>query len=181
MSAARQATMDYNLKTNRLEIRTFKESDISEEYLSWLNDQEVTRYSNQRFYEHDRKSCSQYQQSFKATSNSFLILVHKNDMRPIGTITIYRNLNHGTGDIGMMIGDKNYWRKGFGMEAWSAVLDSLLKEKGIRKVTGGTVRPNKGMIKIMEKSGMKLEAVRKNQEIVEGRSVDILHYAIFTG
>ena len=94
-------------------------------------------------------------------------------------MTIYRNENHGTADIGLMMGNKSYWRQGLGLEAWRVVLKELLKEPSIRKVTGGTARPNTGMVKIMEQSGMKLEAVRHQQELIEGKPVDLLYYAKF--
>lgn len=94
-------------------------------------------------------------------------------------MTIYRANNHGTADIGLLLGDRTYWRQGLGVEAWSAVLQTLLKEPGLRKVTGGTARPNTGMIKIMEKSGMHLEATKQRQELIDGQETDLLYYARF--
>ena len=35
------------------------------------------------------------------------------------------------------------------------------------------------MVKIMEESGMKLEAVRHQQELIENEPVDLLYYARF--
>ena len=94
-------------------------------------------------------------------------------------MTVYQSLEHGTADIGLMIGNRNYWGQGLGQEAWCAVLNTLLQESDIRKVTGGTARPNSGMVKIMERSGMLLEAVRQQQELINGQAVDLLYYARF--
>lgn len=94
-------------------------------------------------------------------------------------MTVYRAPQHGTADLGLMLGNREYWRQGLGLEAWSTVLNAVLNEKGIRKVTGGTARPNTGMVRIMEQSEMKLEAVRKRQELIEGNEVDLLYYARF--
>ena len=94
-------------------------------------------------------------------------------------MTVYRSIHHGTADIGLMLGEKSYWRQGLGLEAWSVVLNDLLQESALRKVTGGTARPNSGMIRIMEQSGMKLEAVRHQQELIEGKPVDLVYYARF--
>ena len=49
----------------------------------------------------------------------------------------------------------------------------------LRKVTGGTLASNVGMVRIMERSGMVLEAVRKEQELVAGVPQDALYYARF--
>ena len=92
---------------------------------------------------------------------------------------MYRNIRHGTADIGMMLGERRCWGKGYGREAWQAVLEALLAETGMRKITGGTVRPNRAMIRIMEQSGMTLEAVRARHELIEDQAVDLLYYARF--
>ena len=38
-------------------LRPFTLADISAEYIAWLNDPRVVRYSNQRFLTHTRESC----------------------------------------------------------------------------------------------------------------------------
>lgn len=168
------------LTTDRLLLRPFEHADIDERYLGWLKDPEVTRFSNQRFKHHTIESCITYQRSFHNSNNCFMLLVHIKEHVPIGTMTIYRAKHHGTADIGLMLGNKAYWRQGLGKEAWKAVLGALLHEQGLRKVTGGTARPNTAMVKIMEESGMTLEAVRQRQELIEGQAVDLLYYARFS-
>jgi RimJ/RimL family protein N-acetyltransferase len=167
------------LKTPRLYLRPFKTSDINSIYLGWLNDPEVVRYSNQRFVLHTASSCYAYFASFVDTSNSFFLIEESIDGKPIGTATVYRLLHHGTADIGLMVGERCRWGQGYGREAWEAILEAVLNEPGLRKVTGGTVRPNRAMISIMEKSGMKRESVRFGQELIDGIPVDILCYAKF--
>ena len=168
-----------NLISSRLRLRPFRLADIGSTYLGWLNDPEVTRFSNQRFRDHTSQSCSAYLQSFVKTSNSFLLIEELDGTRPIGTATVYRKTYHGTADIGLMIGNKLCWGSGYGFEAWQAILEALLTDPGIRKVTGGTVRSNLAMLRIMEKSGMELEAVHSAQELIDGQPVDLLYFARF--
>ena len=168
-----------NLTTERLILRSFALSDITEGYLGWLLDPYVTRFSNQRFVQHNYQTCLQYFNSFANTCNSFLLIIHKNDKVPIGTITVYRNVHHLTADIGIMIGNKNYWGQGLGLESWSIVLKTLLSENGMRKVTAGTLSVNKAMLNIMRSSGMTLESIRKSHELVDNQPVDLLYFASF--
>jgi RimJ/RimL family protein N-acetyltransferase len=58
-------------------------------------------------------------------------------------------------------------------------VESLLKAK-LRKVTAATMSSNLGMMRIMEKCGMNLEATQKAQEILNGVAVDILYFAKFS-
>jgi RimJ/RimL family protein N-acetyltransferase len=168
-----------NLLTPRLRLRSFQREDVDATYLGWLNDPEVTRFSNQRFYRHTAESSAAYLASFAGTSNSFLLIEQLKDQRPIGTATVYRHSRHGTADIGLMIGERRCWGQGYGLEAWQSLLKILLREDGMRKVTGGTARLNSAMVRIMEKSGMVLEAVRSKQELIDDQPVDLLYYACF--
>ena len=38
-------------------LRPFEAQDITETYVGWLRDPEVTRFSNQRFREHTLQTC----------------------------------------------------------------------------------------------------------------------------
>ena len=94
-------------------------------------------------------------------------------------MTAYISEHHGTVDVGIMIGNKSTWGLGYGQDAWDTLTNWLLEQKNIRKLTAGTLACNYGMIKLMERSGMTLEAVRKSQEIVDSQPVDLLYYSKF--
>jgi [ribosomal protein S5]-alanine N-acetyltransferase len=166
------------ITTPRLQLVPFAAACICPEYLGWLNDPVVTRFSNQRFRRHTVDSAREYLDSFRGTSNRFIAIRVGADGRMIGTMTVYLAAQHGTADLGLLIGDRAVWGRGYGLEAWSGLMSQLLGE-GLRKITAGTVRPNVGMQRIMERSGMRLEAVRARQELVEGEEVDVLYYARF--
>jgi len=157
----------------------FAESDITEEYVGWLRDPEVVRFSNQRLRQHDPKTCLKYLRSFDGTENMFLAIRMRDGGKVVGTITAYVSPPHGTADLGILLGDQAHWRQGLGLDAWMTLMVFLFEKRGIRKVTGGTLRCNVGMIKIMERAGMHLEAVRARQEIIEGEAEDILYFAKF--
>jgi len=63
--------------------------------------------------------------------------------------------------------------------SFNLLIKWLFECNNIRKVTAGTLACNYGMLKIMERSGMHHEATRKNQEIINGKAVDIIYYAKF--
>jgi ribosomal-protein-alanine N-acetyltransferase len=167
------------ISTKRLRIRPFNATDINQTYLSWLNDKEVMRFSNQRFTAHCHKTSMTYLESFSGTSNSFFLLEDAIRRNPIGTATVYRTLQHGTADIGLLLGDRSYWGKGYGKEAWMSILNFLSCEMSVRKVTGGALRANHAMIRIMRQSGMVHDGTRIGHEIIDGCPVDLLYFAHF--
>jgi [ribosomal protein S5]-alanine N-acetyltransferase len=169
---------EVHLKGEKVRLESFTEADLTDDYIQWLNDPEVVRFSNQRFLTHDRDSCHAFLRSFKDSPNLFLS-VKTLAGRPIGTMTAYRSLPHGTADIGIMIGDRGVWGGGYGQDAWNTLMRWLLEQPGIRKVTAGTLACNLGMLRLMTRSGMVLEGVRRAQELVEGEPQDIMLYAKF--
>ena len=171
--------MDFaGLADGKVTLRPFSRDDITPAYLGWLNDPEITRFSNQRFRTHTRASAADYLAGFEGSANLFLSIRDAADDTAIGTMSAYRIPHHGLADIGIMVGARSRWGAGYGQAAWNLLSDWLLAN-GTRKLTGGTLAGNGGMVRIFERSGMHLEATRKDHEIVEGTPMDILLYARF--
>jgi|TARA_B110000259_G_C13935160_1_gene370529 RimJ/RimL family protein N-acetyltransferase len=158
----------------------FTEAHINNEYIEWLNDFHVVRYSNQRFKKHDFNSCREYFQSFKNTDNLFLAIHINDNNKFVGTMTAYYSHPHNVVDLGLMIGDRDYWGKGVGQDVWQMLMAYMLETKKVRKVTGGTLSSNLGMVNIMKKAGMQSDGERVKHELVNGYPVDILHFSKFS-
>ena len=162
-------------------LRQFGATDITDAYLGWLNDPEVVRYSNQRFVRHSSDSAQRYLASFAGTANLFLSMRRRDTDAAIGTMTAYVSVPHGTVDLGIMVGDRAVWGRGYGQDAWSTMVEWFASQSRIRKVTAGTLACNRAMIRLTQKAGMQHEATRAQQEIVAGQPEDVQYYARFTG
>lgn len=167
------------IQGSKTRLTQFQESDITENYIGWLNDPVVTQFSNQRFSTHSFESCHNYFRSFQNSHNLFLKIQRTPDMVFIGTMTTYFNPWHGTADVGILIGDRSSWGAGYGQDAWNTHLSWLSKIPFIRKITAGTMRPNRAMVLLMERSKMKLEATRIQQEVLDNSPQDLLYYCLF--
>ena len=170
---------NFEIRGSRVLLRPFCLEDVTDRYIGWLNNPKVVRFSNQRFLTHDRGSCQRYLESFTGTDNHFLSVRRLDTEQAIGTMTAYVSMHHGTVDVGIMIGDSSVWGGGYGQDAWNTLINWLLSQDAIRKLTAGTLSCNIAMIRIMERSGMQLEATRKSQEIIEDVPQDILYFAKF--
>jgi RimJ/RimL family protein N-acetyltransferase len=164
-----------NLTGAAVELRSFAPENLTESYLGWLRDPQLMRYSNQRFSTHNMDSCRAYLASFADTDNLFIAIYHQCTF--IGTMTAYRSAVHGTADIGLLI-SAGMQGKGLGKDAWATLMAHLLAT-GTRKVTGGTLRCNAAMVRIMQGCGMQADGVRASQELVDGVAHDMLHFAKF--
>lgn len=165
--------------SDRLQLETMSEKDISQDYIDWLNDPETMKFSDQRFRPHDKESCKGFLASFENTDSLFLAIKLREKRQMIGTIAANVISQHQTADIGILIGDRPSWGKGYGLEAWSSLMENLFERFNMRKVTGGTLSCNEAMVRIMQKSGMQPDGVRTDQQLVSGTAYDIVHYAKF--
>lgn len=160
----------------------FEPRHLTSRYVSWLNDPEVVRYSEQRHRVHTAESCRAYFESFADSPDQFLAIeasaaaaiVH------VGNMGIAVDVPNRVADISIIIGDKTVWGTGIASKAWTAVVEYLLSEGGIRKVTAGTMSVNEPMLRLMQRSGMAIEAVRPRQFLWEGEAVDLVHAARFS-
>lgn len=161
------------LQGQQVTLHSFTDADVTPDYVGWLSDPVLMQFSNQRFRQHSADSCRAYAASFAGSGNLFLAIRHQGEL--VGTMTAYRSAVHGTADIGLLVGRPG---RGYGRDAWATLLDYLLAQ-GTRKVTGGTLRCNVAMVRIMQACGMQPDGVRQAQELVAGVPQDILYFARF--
>ena len=162
----------------RVDLVPFHEQYITDDYLSWLNDQNLLRYSKQRLREHDSESCRAYLKSFEGSPNKFWAIRQRSDRLHIGSATAYVDLVDCAADVGILIGHSSVRGNGFGREAWGQIMDYLFRAEKLRKVTGGALAANLPMVRIFLHWRMALEGVRREQELVNEVPVDMLLFGM---
>jgi [ribosomal protein S5]-alanine N-acetyltransferase len=166
------------IETERLIIEPFSPEHLTERYVAWLGDPEVVRFSEQRHVKHTLESCRAYLESFSGTPNFFWALVAKDsDIGHLGNMTAYVDNIRLSADIGILIGERRIWNKGYGREAWLAVCKYLFEYKGLSQITAGTLSVNQPMLGIMRSIGMVRDDLRNGKSVYEGVEVDF-HYGI---
>lgn len=170
------------LRGKRVILEPFSKRFLTDNYICWLNDPEVVRFSEQRHHRHTRQSCRQFLKSFDNNPHCFWAILKKgSNQTHIGNISAYIDSFNGLAEITILIGDKKEWGKGYATEAWSAVCDYLLISKKIRKITGGALSINRAMVRVMEKVNMMEDGRRMRHLLWEGKEVDVLYMAKFNG
>ena len=157
----------------------FTKSDINPEYLSWLNDKSLMKYSNQRFQFHTQKTSEAYLRTFDFDKSYFYSVKELKTGKSVGSVTIYYDENHQRADIGIMIGAYPLQGRGLGYDAFKTAVKQLSKEKNVRKITAGASEKNQTMKAIFEKCGMQYECKRSGHELIDGNPSDLVYYAKF--
>jgi RimJ/RimL family protein N-acetyltransferase len=166
--------------TPRLRLEPFGEPFFTERYVSWLNDPEVTRYSEQRHARHTLASCREYVAALPAANGLMWAIVEtKEGLGHVGNVNCYVDAVHGVADVGILVGERSVWGKGVASEAFAGVTTFCFSRLGVRKVTAGTIAPNVGMLGVMRKLGMVDDGVRRRHLVWNGEPVDVVHMALF--
>lgn len=166
------------IDTERLRIEPFSSQHLTERYVAWLADPEVVRFSEQRNDRHTFETCCAYMNSFSETPNFFWALVEKDpEIGHLGNMTAYVDMGSSSADIGILIGERRVWNRGYGREAWQAVLRYLFVVEKVSQVTAGTLVVNKSMLALMNAVGMACDKKRSGRMFYEGSEIDC-YYAI---
>lgn len=166
------------IRGNRVTLRLFAEVDADREYLDWLSDDELMRFSQQAGRVHTVESTQKYRLELAARQGLFLSVRDSESDKQIGTLAMRRDYSHGTNDLSLMIGRATHRGRGFGLDAWTAALRWSVEVDRVRKVTGGAVLANTPMIRIMERSGMSIDCIRPQHLLIGGRAHDVAYYGL---
>ena len=153
--------------------------DISKKYLSWMNDPDVHRYTEQKYKKHSLLDIKKFVENKNKSKNEFLygIFLQENKLaKHIGNIKLGPvNSIHKIADISYFIGEKKLWGKGLTTLAIKEII-KIAKKKGIKKLKAGYIAMNKGSKKVLTKNGFKIEGKFKSEAIHKGKRVDTFWY-----
>ena len=158
----------------RIFLREIRLSDANKNYCCWMNDPEMNQYLESRFEKWSIKKLKSYVSAIKKNpSYVFLAIIAKNRNKHIGNIKIGPvDRVHKLADVGIIIGEKSFWGKGFAAEAIKLVVDYAFNKLGLHKLTAGAYSNNIRSIKAFKKAGFSVEGVRKKHYLCNGDYVD---------
>lgn len=158
----------------RIYLKELCLKDVSSDYYSWMNDPEVTQYLEARFSDHTMEAIREFVANCTNDPNViFLAIRVKEGDKHIGNIKLHKiNRIHRTAEISIMIGDKNYWRKGYGQEAIRLLCDYAFHTLDLHKITAECYENNLGSLNVFRRAGFKEEGIRKKQYLYNNQYVD---------
>lgn len=162
------------IQGERLYLREVRPEDVNDTYYRWMNDPEVTRYLESRFFPNDMESLCDYVRQQNGNRNcAFLAIILKENDRHIGNIKLGPiDWIHRLADIGIILGEKDTWGKGYASEAIGLVVKLAFSRMNLHKLTAGYYALNKGSERAFGNNGFVVEGVRKKHRFCEGVYTD---------
>lgn len=168
------------LENNRIQLRHLQLSDVTEKYCEWMNDPEVNQYMDSRFYPPTFEHLRDYvARTLEDPNTVFVAIILKENNEHIGNIKLGPiNHHHRFGDVGVVIGEKDCWGKGYAAEAISLLTSHAFKVLKLHKLTAGCLASNHGSFKAFQNAGFLVEGIRKSHEYCNGHYVDAVMLGI---
>ena len=156
-----------------INLLPFQDHHLTDRYVGWLNDPLVVKFSEQRHKHHSLVSCREYVENCRA-GNTGLWAIETKDSAHIGNISANIDRHNRVADVGILLGERGWWGKGMGGEAFRLLVNFLLSEGSMRKIISGTMSENTAMLKLMESAGMKREAILEGYFLLDEKPVDMV-------
>lgn len=163
-------------------LRGIELADIDGKWFSWFNDKDVTKYMFNGTFPNTREGLIDYYEKTCVNNHNDIVLaiIEKDSNEHVGNIGIHRiNYLYRRAELGIVIGEKSIWGKGYGSAACSLITRHCFNRLNLHKIFLRVAAENKGGIRAFEKAGFAVEAVLKDEIISDGRFCDSVYMSMF--
>ena len=168
------------LHDDQIFLRSLSVSDVTEEYVEWMNNPEIIQFIGSRNKNNSRENIEKYVAKFDNKSAFHLGIFIKEPERHVGNISIHCDLANKTASTGVLIGDKSVWGSDIVIRARRLVLKFLFEDMDIFKVTGTPFSRNIPALFNYKKQGFIIEGTQKDQVLLaDNTRVDLVLFAMF--
>jgi RimJ/RimL family protein N-acetyltransferase len=151
-------------------------------FVSWLNDPDVKRYLslyNPLSHAQEEKWFEDLAHHSIAEQPLMIEVLDEQEWKAVGNISFINvDQQSRNAELGVFIGDKEFWGKGIGTKAISLMLDYGFKTLNFHRVYLRVFEPNKRGIHCYEKIGFKHEGAMREAYFLDGEYIDVLFMSI---
>ncbi len=164
---------------NKVILRPIIEDDITKFFI-WMNDPEVTKFNSRCLPVSLKQEMEWFQKNSDDTKKINLAIVDAETNNLIGSMGMH-NINYvsRTATTGAIIGNKEYWGKGYGGEAKMLFLHFAFYELNLRKIYSEVLCFNERSINYSLKCGYVKEAILPMDIYKDGRYWDKVILAVY--
>ena len=163
---------------------TFEEPDvIAKAEARWQRDTEFIRLadgdpSSFRSEKKTRESFDQKAEAGPRSERYFFTVRTLADDRYIGDLALWVDLIHSEAWVGLGIGEREYWSRGYGTDMMKICQQYVFGELGLERLSLGLFEYNPRALRSYEKCGFQLEGRTRNDLLREGKRYDSLWMGI---
>jgi len=170
---------NFTLSGNKICLNIFSDQYIAADYVSWFNDQEVCKFNRHGETVYTLEKAKEYYEGIKKSENIIVFAICDNKTnKHVGNVSLDISGQNKSGDIAIIIGNKDYWGKGVATEAFGLVINFAFNSLNLNEVTAGMTTNNMGMIGVVEKLGFQKKGISKDALKKKNVYMDVVQWAM---
>jgi RimJ/RimL family protein N-acetyltransferase len=170
----------YKISNTSVYLKELKTKDVTLKYIKWMNDYEVTKYTEQKYFKHSKRKIIKFVNNKLKSKSEYLygiFLKNKNMKIHVGNIKIGPiDFFHKNALISYFVGEKNFWGMGICSIAIKKIIFIAKNKFKLKKIYAGFYENNIASKKVLMNNGFKLEAKFKSHLIFEKKRISHIYY-----
>ena len=161
-------------------LRGMEKQDLEGDYFQWLNDYEVTKFTEAGRFPNTKESMDEYyREAALSGRNAFFAIIDKGTESQVGTIKLGPiDWYHRKAAVAHMLGNKEYWGKSYSTEAIKLVVEYGFIRLGLNKIWAGIAANHPASQRAYEKAGFIVEGRARSSFYFRGDYYDALYVGI---
>lgn len=169
-------------KMTKTNLRPLQIEDL-DNIMSWINDPEVTGNFNQLNIVIPREEEKRYLEDLFASESDFVFAIEDENRNYIGNIGLHEiDTSNYSARFAIIVGNKDYWGRGYGENAINSLLERAFEEYGFHKIWGICLESNKKAQHLyLDKCGFQKEGVLRDHYNLGGKLHDMVQFSMLWG
>ena len=165
----------------RMYLRGLEKKDLEGNWFRWFNDQDSTKFTRHGIFPNTyEKQVSFFESLSKRTDEITLGMADIETDFHFGVISLQKiDWINRNAEIALIVGEKEYQKSGYGLEAMCLMIDHGFKRVNLHKIYAGQDVGLEKWRKTLEKIGAKVEGFRKEHVLHDGVYHDVVMLGFF--
>ena len=163
------------IETADLMLRSLETAHASGPYAAWMRDPDITRFLEVRFDPPDAPRLEAFIATMNASADNLLLglFPRAEPQRHIGNIKLGPiDGRHKAAAIGIAIGAKDCWGRGYATQAIAALSEYAFAVLGLERLDAGLYAGNESSQRAFKRAGFVEEGRRRGGRLMDGVRID---------
>jgi len=158
-------TADVFIEGEGIHLRGLRQEDLAGNWYRWFNDPEVTYLQDKGYRPNTLELQTQYYERIQASETDVVLaIVEAAGGRHIGNVGLHDiRWIHRTANLGIVIGEKEFWGKGYGREAWRLITAHGFETLHLNKINAVVLAGNDRSLACARAAGFVHEGTQAQQ------------------
>ena len=160
-----------------INLRLLDATDVTDEYVAWLNDPQVTRTMVAGNFPQSRDSIVRFLREMAPPHAASFAICDRQTDRHVGNVAL-RHIDwiNRHAEVGILVGDRTYWRRGVAREAVTLLTRYSFETLKLRKLHTGTT--GEAAAGLFDALGWTREGLQRRHVLVGGEWCDHILFGL---